>query len=130
MIPIILKKFASKFAKFSVVGMIVTSFSLSTNFILLKFFETQIYLTYTTVYLITILLSFILNSVFTFKTELKFSNLLIYYGLYISGMLLGLFLIYIYKSIFSFENWVYPFMSLPFTMTWNFLMANKFLSKT
>ena len=123
------KNIVTKFAKFSMVGAIVTPLSLGSNFVLLKFFGTPLIITYVGIYALSILLSFYLNSRFTFKTALKFRNLIRYYGIYVSGMALGVLLITIFKSVITFENWVYPFLALPFTMTWNFLSANKFLTR-
>ena len=122
-------RYAKKFASFSAVGVIVTPLSLGTNFVLLKYFGTPLYLTYVSVYAFAILLSFYLNSRFTFKTALKFKNLIKYYGIYATGMLIGVLLISIFRTFTGFENWVYPFLALPFTMSWNFFSANKFLTK-
>ena len=116
-----------KFAKFSLVGAIVTPLSLGTNFVLLKYFETPLYLTYVGVYAISILISFLLNSHFTFKTAIRFFNMFKYYAIYLTGMGIGVLLISTFKSFTSFENWIYPFLALPFTMTWNFTVANKLL---
>ncbi len=124
-----LKIFVQKFAKFSAIGSIVTPLSMGTSFVLLKFYETPLYLTYVSVYSISILLSFYLNSRFTFKSEMKMKNLLRYYSIYLTGMIWGVILISIFKYFTNFENWVYPFLALPFTMSWNFFTSNKFLTK-
>lgn len=124
-----LRIIGKKFVKFSAVGAIVTPISLGSNFILLKYFNTPLYLTYVCIYAFSILLSFLLNSRFTFRTSIKFQNLVKYYGIYISGILIGVLLISIFRSFTSFENWVYPFLALPFTTMWNFFTANRYLEK-
>lgn len=120
---------ARKFVKFSAVGAIVTPLSLGSNFIFLKYLETPLYLTYTCIYAVSILLSFLLNSRFTFRTAIKLQNLVRYYGIYVSGILIGILLISVLKSFTNYENWVYPFMSLPFTTFWNFFIANRYLKQ-
>ncbi len=125
-----LKIYFEKFMAFSLVGTIVTPLSLGSNFILLKYFNTPLFLTYIGVYAFSISLSFYLNSKFTFKTAIKFRNWVKYYGIYISGMALGVVLISLFKTFSDFENWMYPFLALPFTMTWNFFTADRFLSKS
>lgn len=129
MLSKIISLYFKKFMAFSLVGAIVTPLSLGTNFFLLKYYKTNLYITYICVYAAAISLSFYLNSKFTFKTSIKFRNWLKYYGIYISGMVLGVILISLFKSFTNFENWVYPFLVIPFTMTWNFFTADKYLSK-
>ncbi len=123
------KTFLFKISTFLGVGAIVTTLSLGSNFILLKYYETPLYLTYTCVYAFSIMLSFVLNSTFTFKTTIKVSNMLRYYAIYVSGLVLGVLVMKLFTSIFDFENWVYPFLVLPFTTVWNFSIANRFLTK-
>ena len=115
----------TKLFKFSLVGAFVTTLSLSANFVLLKYFETPLNPTYISVYAISILISFLLNSTMTFSTAITFSNLVRYYTIYLSSMLLGVVLLNIFNYLFNFENWVYPFMVIPFTTLWNFTIANK-----
>ncbi|WP_394804427.1 GtrA family protein [Portibacter lacus] len=111
-------------------GAVVTSLSLSTNFVLLKYFETPLFLTYICVYAFSIMLSFLLNSTFTFKTVIKVKNMITYYSIYITGLILGVLIMKLFTHFLSFENYIYPFLVLPFTTIWNFTIANRFLSKT
>ena len=122
--------FFKKISTFLGVGGIVTTLSLGSNFILLKYFHTPLFLTYICVYAFSIMLSFILNSTFTFKTVIKVKNMIKYYVIYVTGLLLGVLIMTLFTTLFNFENWVYPFLVLPFTTVWNFTIANKFLSKT
>ena len=122
--------FFKKISVFLGVGAIVTTLSLGTNFVLLKYYETPLFLTYTCVYAFSIMLSFILNSSFTFKTVIKVVNMIRYYAIYVSGLLLGIVLMKFFTTILDFENWIYPFLVLPFTTIWNFTIANRFLSKS
>ncbi len=124
-----LKKHLTGFLTFSTIGAFVTSLSLSANFVLLKFFKTPLIPTYVTIYIITILISFLLNSKYTFKSDISSSNLIRYYLIYGSGMMLGVVLLLFFKSLITFENWVYPFMVIPFTMLWNYSVSSKLLKK-
>jgi len=118
-----------QFSKFAGVGAICASFSLSANFILLKYIETPLVPTYVVIYLISILLSFVLNCHFTNKSDKNSRNLMTYYSIYMTAMLLGIALLHVYQWLFEFENWVYPFLVTPFTMVWNFAVASKFLKR-
>lgn len=75
--------------------------------------------------MVTILLSFLLNSVFVFKSGLSFSNSIKYMIIYISGMLLGVLLLWILKKITPFENYILGYLAIPFTMVWNFSLSYK-----
>lgn len=125
-----IKSFLKKISSFLGVGVIVTSLSLGTNFTLLKYFETPLFLTYICVYAFSIMLSFVLNSLFTFKTVIKLINMIRYYAIYVTGLLLGVVLMKLYTTVLDVENWIYPFLVLPFTTIWNFTIANKFLSRS
>ena len=119
-----------KLGKYSVVGGGVTVISLSLNFVFLKYLETPLIPTYVTIYLFTIMISYLLNSKFTFKIGWSFKNMLRYYTIYLSGIVIGVVLLSIFKYFIPAENWVYPFMVIPFTTIWNFTIANKKLRST
>lgn len=118
-----------KFQKFASIGIICTGISLSAQTILLKFFQTPLIPTYVSVYLCVVLLSYVLNSHFTFKTSLSLKKMFLYYLIYLSSMLLGVFLLKIFRTVLPFENWVLPFLVIPFTMVWNFIFASKALDR-
>jgi len=122
-----LKQLIIQFSKFAGVGAFCAGVSLSANFILLKYFDTPLVPTYISIYLCSIFLSFILNSHFTYKSEKTLGNLMAYYTIYMTAMILGVFLLHIYEYLFDFEKWVYPFMVAPITMIWNFSYASKVL---
>ena len=113
-----------KILKFGSVGSLTTILGLSINTVLLKYFNTNLYITYSLVYIFNVLLSYYLNSKYTFKSKLSLSKMIKYYVVYLSGLFLGVFLLKIFKSNTGFENWIYPFLVLPFTFTSNFLLSN------
>ncbi len=122
-----LQKLAEQFMKFSLVGVFYTGASLTANFILLKYFKTPLIPTYVSVYICSVMVAYVLNSKYTFKSSLSLKKMALYYLVYLSSMGLGVVLLSIYKEIFTFENWVYPFFVFPFTVTWNFLFASRIL---
>lgn len=50
--------------------------------------------------------------------------------IYLTAMVLGVFLLHVYEWLFDFEKWVYPFMVTPITMIWNFAYASKVLKRS
>lgn len=115
--------------RFATVGAFCTALSLTLNFVFLKFFETPLIPTYLVIYGTTILISFLLNSYFTFDTRFSMQNAVLYFGIYLTAMGLGVLLLTFYRNVFNFENWVYPFMSAPFTMLWNYNWSSRLLKK-
>ncbi len=76
-----------------------------------------------------ILLSYILNARFTFKVSYSCFGLVKYILVYLSGMLVGLFTIKIYKTIFLFENWIIAYLAIPVTLLWNFTLSSIFFKR-
>ena len=126
---LISKKIIKKFMSFVSIGAVMTLSTLATNFVLLKFYKTPLILTYTCVYFTSILISFLLNSKYTFKTSISLSNGIKYYLIYGTSMILGIVLLMVYKHYITLENWVYPFLVLPFTVACNFTLSNWLLKK-
>lgn len=117
------------FIKFGGVGAFITLASMISSFFWLKIIGTALFVTYFFNYSFFILLSYSLNRRITFKCEFSISSLFYYYLVYLSGMILGMVLLYIFKRIISVENWVYSFMVVPFTMTMNYIMATLVFKK-
>jgi len=113
-----------KILSFGGVGGLMTILGLTLNTILLKYFSTPLYITYASVYIVNVLLSYLLNSRYTFKSKIKLSRMIKYYLSYFFSLCFGLVLISLFERIFGFENWIYPYMVLPFTFTSNFLLSN------
>jgi putative flippase GtrA len=124
-IPIIIKKMLS----FATIGALLTVVSLGSTTIGIKFFHTPLKLTYVLVNIVTIIMSFYLNSKFTFKNDISFLNSIKYFAIYLTSMGLGTYLLDVFDSFFKFEKWIFPFMALPFTMVYNFTLSSIFLGK-
>ena len=117
------------FSNYATVGVICTGFSLGSNFLLLKYLDTPLILTYVGINVISIALSFFLNSHFTFQSKKNLRNASFYYMIYFSSMMLSVILLYIFENTFEFPKWIYPFMIIPFKMVWNFIFSFKFLGR-
>jgi putative flippase GtrA len=113
-----------RLSSFSVIGAIVTLLSTTSNVVLLAFFHTPLILTYVCVYCTAITLSYVLNSRFTFASPLTARKLLLYFGVYLSSMGLGVVLLTIYRALLPFENWVLPLLVLPFTALFNYSLSS------
>ena len=114
---------------FSAVGAIVTFAATSTNIVLLKYVHTPLILTWVCVYAVAINLTYFLNSIFTFKSALSFGNMILYYGVYLSSMGIGVVLLKFYRSVLTWENWILPLLVLPVTAAWNFCLSSVFLKR-
>lgn len=112
---------------FSLVGALVTFVSTATNISLLKFLHTPLIPTYVLVYSASICLSYVLNSLITFQSALSLRRLVLYFGVYLSSMGVGVVLLNLYRALLPFENWVLPLLVLPFTALWNFFFSSIFL---
>jgi putative flippase GtrA len=112
---------------FSLVGIVTTVISLALIFVFLKLFHTPLIITYIGIYIATICLSFALNSLFVFRSEITIGKGIKYLAIYLSGMLLGTLLLWGLKKSLPFENYILGYMVIPFTMIWNFVFSYKVL---
>lgn len=112
---------------FSFVGVFVTLVGMTLTFIFLKIVGISPYLTYFISYVLTVLLSYYLNSRYVFKTGKSRKNLFIYYGIYSLSMLIGLGTLYIYHQLLPFDELILNYMVIPVTMIWNFTVTSRFL---
>ena len=68
-----------------------------------------------------------LNSLITFQSALSLRRLVLYFGVYLSAMGVGVILLNLYRVILPFEDWVLPLLVLPVTALWNFFFSSIFL---
>ena len=94
------------------------------SFVWLKVVGTPLFITYFLNYSFFILVSYTLNRRITFKSQFSFGSLILYYLVYLTGMLLGMLLLYLFKKLFTLENWAYAFMVVPFTMVNNYVWSS------
>jgi putative flippase GtrA len=112
---------------FSFVGVFVTIIGMTLTFIGLKVLDLSPYVTYFSSYVLTVMLSYYLNSRFVFKSGKSKKNLLIYYGVYSTSMLIGLITLWIYHHTLPYDELLLNYMVIPVTMAWNFTVSSRFL---
>ncbi|PKN73280.1 MAG: hypothetical protein CVU50_03025 [Candidatus Cloacimonetes bacterium HGW-Cloacimonetes-3] len=113
------------FLRFSGVGVFITLLSMLMLFVCLQVLGTPLQLTYVATYLITVFLSYTLNRLFTFRSAYSKATMLRYYLVYLSGMILGMALLYVFKKLFTYPNWVISYMVIPFTLLNNYFWSAK-----
>jgi putative flippase GtrA len=116
-----------KFAGFSIIGLVVTILSLIISYVMLKILATPLLPTYILVYSVTIIISFFLNSKLIFKTGSNLRNLIVYFLVYGIGLILGTVLLWIFRFLLPYENWILTYLVLPFTLVSNFTLSYYFL---
>ncbi len=119
----------SEFIKFGGVGVIVTVASMLSSFIWLKIIGTPLFITYILNYVFFIFISYTLNRLITYKRKFNFISLILYFFVYLSGMVLGIILLYIFKKLFILENWIYSFLVVPFTTVNNYIWSTMVFKK-
>ena len=77
--------------------------------------------------MITIFISYYLNSRLVFKSGKSTKNLVLYYAVYGTSMLIGLGTLYVYHLFLTFDELLLNYMVIPVTMIWNFLVSSKIL---
>ncbi|SDR69369.1 GtrA-like protein [Gramella sp. MAR_2010_147] len=117
------RKLVSIFAGFSGVGVITTLISIGAIYLFIEVFQTPLILTYSIIYFSTILLSYFMNSLFVFKSPLELKKGLMYFLIYLSGMLIGVLMLGLLKNILTFEHFILAYIVLPLTMLWNFILS-------
>ena len=117
------RKIATVFAGFSGVGFITTLISLGAIYLFLEIFQTPLLLSYSIIYFLTILLSYFLNSIFVFKSPLAMEKGIKYFLIYLSGMVIGIVVLWLLDQVLDYEAYILAYLVLPVTMMWNFLMS-------
>ncbi|SDM69907.1 GtrA family protein [Bacillus sp. OK048] len=113
-----------QFIKFCIVGAVNTTISLVVYGLLLKL--NVHYLTASTIaYLAGILNGYIFSSSFVFKAKFRFIQGLKFIGVYLSSLLINLFLLYFLVDIFQFNEFVGQICVTGFNVIYNYLL-NKF----
>ena len=123
------KQLFIKIAGFSTVGAITSFLGIIAVYLFIGKLKTPLYLTYAVIYFFSILISYLLNIKFIFRLKSTKKRTIIYFIIYISSMILGLLLLILYKSILPFENWIISYLTIPFTLTWNFVFSYFLLPK-
>ena len=119
------KKILTQFTGFSIVGIVVTLFSILLIYVFTELLHYSAQVSYSLAYIISIGLSYFLNGKYVFKASLGISPYLIYYGIYFSGMGLGLIIIWGLKQLFPWPEFFISIAPVPVTTVWNFVFSRQ-----
>jgi putative flippase GtrA len=115
---------------FANVGLLMTVASALLLYLLIQVLSWQVYIAYTLVYLASIFISYLLNAKLVFKKTFSWLHLGAFYVTYLSGMLLGLLLIFLFKSFFfSYTDFINSCLVTPITVAWNFIFTSMIFQK-
>lgn len=122
--------FYKRFIGFSLVGVFNTFFSISLTYLLINILEFGLIPSYIIVFSVTVFLSYLINIYFVFKKKFDLKKLIGFYSAYLSGMLLGILLLFLIKYFFpESDDFLNTILITPFTMTWNFFFVSNVLGK-
>ena len=126
----ILDKHLFKVLGFSIVGVLMTLLSMLLIWVCNDIFALDIYVSYVLVYGLTIILSCILNAHYVWRHTIAFIDVIKYFAIYLSSMILGLGIIYVLELIFPKANHtILTYCALPFTYAWNYCFVNYIFKK-
>lgn len=110
---------------FTIVGIVTTIISIVLIYLFLKVLHSNLFITYTLIYAGTIFLSYFLNTIFVFKHSFAWSKAYKYGVIYVSSMIFGIGILWFFKKVLPFENYILVYLVLPFTFLWNFILSLK-----
>lgn len=123
-------KLITTFAGFSFVGILVTFFSMMLIFICNEILGWNSIISYLLSYGLSILLSYILNAKYVWKSDFLFLAMIRYFGIYLASMVLGALILWLLELLFPDMNkTILSYCVIPFTMLWNYYFVNRLLSK-
>lgn len=122
---LMLDKLIHRIFGFSIVGVISSLLSLLLIFVGNELIGLNVYVVYFLSYIITILVSYFLNARYVWKHELRIIDVVKYFGIYISSMILGMLLLMFFELLMpNLNHTILSFLTIPFTMAWNYLFVN------
>lgn len=101
----------------------MTLFTIFLYFICFDIFDLPLKITYVGVYAGTVYISYLLNNKLVFRQDHSHLKLLLYYAVYLSGMLIGLVILHVFEQTLPFKKTVLSIMTIPITMVWNFILS-------
>ena len=120
-----------KFCGFCGVGGAMTLLSIVLIALTNEFLHWEPLVSYVFAYVLTLLLSCLLNARYVFRSKLNIKKTVLYFFAYLSGMLLGMALLKILILTFKRTNvTLLNCLVVAVTVVWNFLLVNKILRKT
>ena len=126
----LIKLIILRFTGFSAIGVISTVLSTVLFVLMTEFLGINGYVSYITVYVVTIFFSYFANAIFVYRDRIRFSACVGFFVTYSSGMLLGTALLALFKNLFpETRDYILGFLVLPFTTLWNFVFVNYILTR-
>lgn len=120
------QKTVRKIAGFSFVGVIVTLVSMALIYIMNEWLHWNPYVSYITSTVLSILLSYVLNMLKVFSSRFSWKTLGLYYLIYCSSMILGMFVLRFYLWLIPTWNaTLLSYMVIPITMIYNYIFVNR-----
>ena len=119
-----IREITIRFFRFAKVGIFVTILSLALSYFFLKILATPLYATYVFLKIAMVLLSYILNSKYTFGANRNIKGGILYFLAYGISALFGIVLLWIFRKLTPFENWILAYMVVPFTTVANFILSS------
>ena len=123
-----LSKLIVRFCGFSGVGAAVTLLSMLLIFVGNELLGIAPLISYAASYLITLFLSYWLNARLVFHAPFRFRGLILYVIAYLSGMVVGMFLLKLLLQVVSGYETILSYAVIPVTMVWNFLFADRIMA--
>jgi len=119
-----------KILGFSVVGALMTLLSMFLTWVCNDLLHMNIYVAYVAVYGLTILISCVMNARLVWNHKLELADVFKYFAIYLSSMVLGMIVIYLFGLVFTTLNHtLLSYCALPFTYVWNYLFVNHIFKK-
>ena len=122
------------FLGFAIVGVGMTLLTLILNFIFIKILAFNLVTAYVITGVLTIFVSYLLNTYLVFKEHFSIITLLVYYGIYLSGMLIGIPLLKLFEFLLpinsfplvlqSNRTFLISAMPIPITLIWNYILTS------
>jgi len=117
--------FITQLSKFGLVGALTTTFGIVANYILLEILHLPLYPVYIAVFLVGVLLSYLLNSHFTFKEKTNLKSGARYYASYLIGLVVGLMLLYIFDQTLPYSDFILTVLIIPPRFLLTFFLVKK-----
>lgn len=109
--------------KFGLVGVLTTIFGIVCYYILLERLDLPLYPVYTAVYTMGVLISYLLNSRYTFRKKRSWEDGIKYYSMYIIGFLVGIGLLHLFGRLFDYTNFILMMLTIPFRIFVTFALV-------
>ena len=110
---------------FSIVGVVVTIFSMVLLYVFNDVIKMNAYVAYVLAYVLSIALSYYLNARKVYKAESSWKKIVLYFIVYVSSMALGVGLLHMFLLVFpDWNRTLLSYMVIPFTTLYNFIFVS------